>query len=187
MIHILGAQASRPQGACAGCADISPAGCAGVSPAGCMFRVRRRLARRVRVQGAQTSRSQGACAGCAGVSPAGCVCRVRGRLARRVRRRLARRVHVQGARASCSQGARTSRPQATIRHIFFSLYARRRLFTGSGFSESPRVPSLVLGIRTPQLPLRPLWEKGAGGMRGANAPTHAAAPERPNALPCRSA
>jgi len=35
---------------------------------------------------------------------------------------------------------------------------------------TPRVPSSVSDIRTPQLPLLPLWEKGAGGMRGKRAP-----------------
>ena len=34
------------------------------------------------------------------------------------------------------------------------------------FFGSPCVPSLVLGFRTPRLPLLPLWEKGARGMRG---------------------
>jgi hypothetical protein len=36
----------------------------------------------------------------------------------------------------------------------------------SGFLGNPRVPSSVSGIRTPQHPLLPVWEKGAGGMRG---------------------
>ena len=34
---------------------------------------------------------------------------------------------------------------------------------------SPCIPSLVLGFRTPKLPLLPLWEKGGGGMRGKSA------------------
>jgi hypothetical protein len=34
---------------------------------------------------------------------------------------------------------------------------------------SPCVPSPVSAIRTPKLPLLPLWEKGAGGMRGKGA------------------
>ena len=34
---------------------------------------------------------------------------------------------------------------------------------------SPCVPSPVSGIRTPRLPLLPLWEKGVGGMRGNSA------------------
>jgi|GEM_PF-7031993 hypothetical protein len=45
--------------------------------------------------------------------------------------------------------------------------------TGVGFLEVPTfllssyIPSLVLGLRTPKLPLLPLWEKGEfGGMRG---------------------
>jgi hypothetical protein len=36
--------------------------------------------------------------------------------------------------------------------------------TGTGFLGSSCVPSLVLGFRTPRLPLLPLWEKGGGGM-----------------------
>jgi hypothetical protein len=43
------------------------------------------------------------------------------------------------------------------------LTARKR---GGRFLGSPYVPSPVSGIRTPKLPLLPLWEKGAGGMRG---------------------
>jgi hypothetical protein len=35
-----------------------------------------------------------------------------------------------------------------------------------GFWGSPCVPSLVLGIRIPKLPLLPWWEKRVGGMRG---------------------
>jgi hypothetical protein len=31
--------------------------------------------------------------------------------------------------------------------------------------------NLILGFRTPTLPLLPLWEKGVGGMRGTNAQT----------------
>ena len=38
--------------------------------------------------------------------------------------------------------------------------------TGVGFWGSPCAPSSVSGIRTPKLPLLPLWEKGVGGMRG---------------------
>jgi len=37
------------------------------------------------------------------------------------------------------------------------------------FFGSPCVPSPVSGIRTPKLPLLPLWEKGVGGMRGNGA------------------
>ena len=36
---------------------------------------------------------------------------------------------------------------------------------------SPCIPSLVLGFRTPKLPLLPVWEKGVGGMRGQKRPT----------------
>jgi hypothetical protein len=34
------------------------------------------------------------------------------------------------------------------------------MLTGAGFLGSPCVPSLVSGIRTPTLPLLPVWEKG---------------------------
>jgi hypothetical protein len=37
--------------------------------------------------------------------------------------------------------------------------------TGVEFLASACVPSSVSAIRTPKLPLLPLWEKGAGGMR----------------------
>jgi hypothetical protein len=37
---------------------------------------------------------------------------------------------------------------------------------------SPCIPSLVLGFRTPKLPLLPLWEKGVGGMRGQTRPEY---------------
>jgi len=38
-----------------------------------------------------------------------------------------------------------------------------------GFLRSPCTSSSVSGVRTPNLPLLPLWEKGAGGMRGKRA------------------
>ena len=38
------------------------------------------------------------------------------------------------------------------------------MLTGVDFLASPCVPSSVSGIRTPKLPLLPVWEKGAGGM-----------------------
>jgi hypothetical protein len=38
--------------------------------------------------------------------------------------------------------------------------------TGAGFLGSPCVPSPVSGIRTPKLPLLPLWEKGGRGDEG---------------------
>jgi len=41
--------------------------------------------------------------------------------------------------------------------------------TGVDFLASPCVPSPVSAIRTPNLPLLPLWEKGVGGMRGKGA------------------
>jgi|GEM_PF-1750169 hypothetical protein len=36
------------------------------------------------------------------------------------------------------------------------------MISGKGEFLSPCVPSLVLGIRTPKLPLLPVWEKGQG-------------------------
>jgi hypothetical protein len=63
-----------------------------------------------------------------------------------------------GARASRPHGARASPSAATLRSI---TGLQRR-----GFWGSPCVPSSVSGIRTPNLPLLPVWEKGAGGMRG---------------------
>ena len=44
-----------------------------------------------------------------------------------------------------------------------------RGLTGVGFLASPCVPSPVSAIRTPKLPLLPVWEKGVGGMRGKGA------------------
>jgi hypothetical protein len=44
-------------------------------------------------------------------------------------------------------------------------------FTG-WFLGSPCIPSLVLGFRTPKLPLLPVWEKGVGGMRGQTRPEY---------------
>jgi|GEM_PF-1114159 len=43
------------------------------------------------------------------------------------------------------------------------------MLTGVDFLASPCVPSPVSAIRTPRLPLLPVWEKGAGGMRGNGA------------------
>jgi hypothetical protein len=61
-------------------------------------------------------------------------------------------------------GARASRPLA------HATQRRRRMhLTEVDFLASPGVPSLVSAIRTPKLPLLPLWEKGAGGMRGNGA------------------
>ena len=37
------------------------------------------------------------------------------------------------------------------------------------FLASPCVPSPISVVRTPKLPLLPLWEKGVGGMRGKGA------------------
>ena len=41
-----------------------------------------------------------------------------------------------------------------------------RALAGAGLLASPSVPSPVLGIRTPNLPLLPVWEKGARGDKG---------------------
>jgi hypothetical protein len=51
----------------------------------------------------------------------------------------------------------------------FSPCGRRGLLTGGDVLARPCVPSPVSGIRTPRLPLLPLWEKGVGGMRGNGA------------------
>jgi len=48
----------------------------------------------------------------------------------------------------------------------FSPCGRRGLLTGVDFLASPCVPSPVSAIRTPNLPLLPVWEKGVRGMRG---------------------
>jgi len=49
---------------------------------------------------------------------------------------------------------------------------------------SPCVPSSVSGIRTLKLPLLPLWEKGAGGMRGKRRGNAAHRASLPRTLPC---
>ena len=41
-----------------------------------------------------------------------------------------------------------------------------RALAGAGWLASPGVPSFVSGSRTPRLPLLPVWEQGARGMRG---------------------
>jgi hypothetical protein len=58
--------------------------------------------------------------------------------------------------------------------------------TGGGFWGSPCVPSSVSGIRTPNLPLLPVWEKGAGGMRGKRRGNAANRASRPRTLPVRT-
>jgi hypothetical protein len=45
-----------------------------------------------------------------------------------------------------------------------------------GFLASLCIPSPVSGIRMPNLPLLPVWEKGVGGMRGQTRPTSPFAP-----------
>ena len=47
------------------------------------------------------------------------------------------------------------------------------------FLASPCVPFPVSSIRTPKLPLLPLWEKGVGGMRGMGARASPPASPRP--------
>ena len=48
----------------------------------------------------------------------------------------------------------------------FSPCWRRGLLTGADVLASPCVPSPASAIRTPTLPLLPVWEQGARGMRG---------------------
>jgi hypothetical protein len=57
---------------------------------------------------------------------------------------------------------------------------------GVDFLESPCVPSPVSGIRTPNLPLLPVWEKGGGGMRGKRRGNAANRASRPRTLPVRT-
>jgi len=61
--------------------------------------------------------------------------------------------------------------KAPARHLPFQPPGRppSPFLTGIDFLENPCVPPPVLGIRTPKLPLLPLWEKGVGGMRGKGA------------------
>ena len=48
------------------------------------------------------------------------------------------------------------------------------------------MPSSVSGIRTPNLPLLPVWEKGAGGMRGKRRGNAAHRASRPRTPPLRA-
>ncbi len=75
-------------------------------------------------------------------------------------------------------GARALRPHAALRPITG--------LQGGGFWGSPCVPSSVSGIRTPNLPLLPVWEKGAGGMRGKRRGNAANRASRPRTLPLRA-
>ena len=49
----------------------------------------------------------------------------------------------------------------------------------AGFSGSPCAPSPISNFRTPKRPLLPVWEKGAGGMRGNDA-----SPNNPKFFSC---
>jgi hypothetical protein len=65
---------------------------------------------------------------------------------------------IRGARASGAHAGGTSAHPAQT--------SGARALAGAGWLASPGVPSPVSGIRTPNLPLLPVWEKGVGGMRG---------------------
>jgi hypothetical protein len=56
----------------------------------------------------------------------------------------------------------------SIRGLFrrVTISAPTRVLFLAHVTRQARVPSPVTGIRTPKLPLLPLWEKGVGGMRG---------------------
>jgi hypothetical protein len=87
---------------------------------------------------------------------------------------------IRGARATRAHpgGTRLSfrRTPPTIRHRRARGRAARtpdpaqttgaRAHAGAGLLASPGVPSPVSGIRTPNLPLLPVWEKGARGDEG---------------------
>jgi hypothetical protein len=59
--------------------------------------------------------------------------------------------------------------------------------TGIDFLENPGVPSLVSGIRKTKIPLLPVWEKGAGGMRGKSVENAEHRSSLPGTLPLRAA
>jgi hypothetical protein len=61
-------------------------------------------------------------------------------------------------KADARRNARTARCQSPAPSL-----------TGVDFSASPCMPSPVSSIRMLRLPLLPVWEKGAGGMRGNSA------------------
>ncbi len=76
--------------------------------------------------------------------------------------------------ARAHTGGISQSPSARTRNVApvqagFALESRGVHLTEVGFSGSSCVTSPVSGIRTPELPLLPLWEKGAGGMRGKSA------------------
>ena len=95
-------------------------------------------------------------------------------------------------------GARASRntPQCTERKLRNPLGARasppaysaapHHRLTEGGFWGSPCVPSSVSGIRMSNLPLLPVWVKGAGGMRGKRRGNAAHRASRPRTPPLRA-
>jgi len=68
----------------------------------------------------------------------------------------------------------------SIRGLFrrVTISAPIRVLFLAHVTRQARVPSPVTGIRTPKLPLRPVWEKGVGGMRGKGRRRPPAAPPR---------
>ena len=72
--------------------------------------------------------------------------------------------HLRQERAPCTVRAPPARTQAGRPRTRRNPQAHA--LAGAGLVASPGVPSFVSGIRTPRLPLLPLWEKGVGGMRG---------------------
>ena len=71
-------------------------------------------------------------------------------------------VPVKGRRAACGRDARAPRRAGGGDACATQL-------TRVGFLASPCAPSPISAVRTPKLPLLPLWEKGVGGMRGKGA------------------
>ncbi len=71
-------------------------------------------------------------------------------------------VPVKGRRAACGRDARAPRRAG-------GGDACAPQLTRVGFLASPCAPSPISAVRTPKLPLLPLWEKGVGGMRGKGA------------------
>ena len=94
------------------------------------------------------------------------------------------RTHVVQSCCPSLSAVRTPEPRGGFHALRegFSPHAQRRARAGGlrpgeprgsltevGFSRKLLWTSPVSGIRTPELPLLPLWEKGAGGMRGKSA------------------
>jgi hypothetical protein len=71
-------------------------------------------------------------------------------------------VPVKGRRAACGRDARAPRRAG-------GGDACAPQLTRVGFLASSCAPSPISAVRTPKLPLLPLWEKGVGGMRGKGA------------------